>query len=211
MSNFGIWWNGLTPLNQAFFGGAGFFSVLFVWQLIMAFIGMDFGGHDMDTHVEPATTHDTPHDANDASATFKLLSVRSVLAFCTIFTWAGALYLRSPGLTTALAMTYAILWGLLAMVLVAMLLRAVEKMAETGSQRLEDCVGSEAVVYLDIPAHGTGEIRLLCNGVMTLIKARMTSGGALKAGASVRIVRLAASNTAEVEPAGNSPASKEKE
>jgi len=211
MSNFGIWWNGLATVNQAFFGAAGFFSVIFIWQLIMAFVGMDGGGHDMDTHVEPVTSHDAPHEASDASATFKLMSVRSLLAFCTLFTWAGALYLQNPGLSMSLAMIYAVLWGLGAMVLVAMLLRAIEKMAETGNQRLEDCVGASAVVYLDIPANGVGEVRMLCDGVMTLIRARTTNGDGVKAGASVRIVRLAASNTVEVELAGNAPAAKGKE
>ena len=207
MATFEIWWSGLTSVNQAFFGAAGFFSVIFVWQLVMAFVGMD-GGHGVDTHVEPVTAHDAPQDAGDASATFKLLSIRSVLAFCTLFTWAGALYLRNPGLPAALAMTYAALWGVGAMLLVAMLLHAIERMAETGSQRLEDCIGSNAVVYLDIPANGVGEIRMLCDGVSTHIKARTISGCGLKAGASVRMVRMAASNVAEVEPVSNAPSTK---
>ncbi len=206
MTNFGIWWGGLTPVDQAFFSAAGFFSVIFLWQLIMAFIGMDVGGHTLDAHVEPATGHDTPHDANDAGATFKLLSIRSVLAFCTLFSWAGALYLRQPALSVALAITYAALWGVGAMVLVALLLNAVERMAETGSQRLESSVGSSAVVYLDIPANGVGEIRMLCDGVLTHIKARTINGSGIKAGASVNIVRLAASNTVEVELAGTTSA-----
>jgi hypothetical protein len=66
-------------------------------------------------------------------------------------------------------------------------------------------------VYLDIPANGVGEVRMLCDGVMTLIRARTTNGDGVKAGASVRIVRLAASNTVEVELAGNAPAAKGKE
>ncbi len=36
----GEWWNALTTLNQVFYVLAGFFSLIFAWQLISALIGL---------------------------------------------------------------------------------------------------------------------------------------------------------------------------
>jgi hypothetical protein len=198
------WWGELSPMNQWFFAAAGFFSVFFLWQLIASIIGLsgadhDLPSHDFDTHVEAGTAHDTPHDAHDTTAAFKLLSIRSVLAFLTLFSWATALYIQG-GKPVTTGMGYAVLWGLAAMVLVSLLLHGILKLTETGNISIETCVGSTGTVYLDIPAGGTGEIRILCSGVITHVKASCVGGG-LKAGQIVRVVRAVGPNTVEVEAA----------
>jgi membrane protein implicated in regulation of membrane protease activity len=206
MDAFFKWWGELQPVNQWFFAAAGFFSVFFLWQLVAALLGLAGGEHDwpshalpvhdLDTHVEAATVHETPNDPHDSTVAFKMLSIRSVLAFLTLFCWATALYIHG-GQPVAAGMGYAVLWGLAAMVLVSLLLHGVLRMTEMGNQRIETCVGKTGTVYLDIPAAGTGEIRILCSGVMTHVKA-CCPAGAMAAGARVRVVRTAGANTVEV-------------
>ena len=197
------WWQGLAPINQWFYIAAAFLGVFFVWQLVSALIGLSGGDStDFDTHVEAGVDHDTPPDAQDTLAAFKLVSVRSLLAFFTLFTWAGALYMNSA-VPPSRAVLYGVLWGLAGMVAVSFIIHLMRRMAETGNIKLASCVGTGGTVYLDIPAGGVGEVRALCDGVMTHLKARARAGSAVKAGTAVRVVRMLGPDVIEVETEGS--------
>lgn len=202
MEHMNAWWGALPPLTKGFFGVAILFSIVFFWQMIMAFVGLSGGDASFDSHVDASGAHHADND-NDASvAAFKLLSFRSLLAFGMLFAWDGALNLHA-GMAVSKAMFFAVLWGLAAMVLVALLLHMMRRMSETGNPRFATCIGGIGTVYLDIPGgNGTGEIRMLCGGVMTHLKARDTAGKGLKAGATVQVVRLIGADTVEVAPTG---------
>jgi hypothetical protein len=131
-------------------------------------------------------------------AAFKLLSLRSIVAFFTLFTWAGALYLNT-GRAAGAAVGLALVWGLVAMVLVSLLIRGMGRMTETGNLRLGSCVGGAGTVYLDIPAGGTGEVRVTCNGRIVHVKAQAAGGQGIKAGAGVRVSKLVGPDTLVVE------------
>lgn len=203
------WWNSLEPLNQWFYGAAFFFSAIFLWQFISSMIGM--GGEadvdlgvDADIDVEGIDLDDIEahslEEAAETTAAFKLLSLRAILAFLTLFTWAGAMYLNA-GKDTGAALTYAVLWGAAGWVIVALLVNWMRKLAETGTPRLATCVGRRGLVYLDIPADGQGEVRVLVSGSVSHVKARAVGGEGLKAGTAARVVRVLDQTTIEVEPA----------
>lgn len=201
MGSFTTWWSALQPLTQWFFIGAAFFSVFLLAQMVIAFLGMGGDGHDLDTHVEPSSQHESPNDAQDSVNTFKMLSLRSVLSFFTLFTWAGALYM-SLGLSVARALLYSLIWGFVALVLVSLLMHLMRKLSSTGTMRLASCVGNAATVYLDIPAGGTGEIRVVCSGIVSVLKARARSGAALPSGTPVRVTAMLEANVVEVDRDG---------
>jgi len=87
------------------------------------------------------------------------------------------------------------------MLMVSALVNWLRRMAETGTIRIETCTGTVGTVYLDIPAAGDGEIRVLCSGVMTHLRARSRGGVALKAGTKVRVLAVTGPNSVDVEPA----------
>ena len=208
MEALSIWWGGLQPLNQWFFVAAAFFSVFFLWQLVMAFAGLGGGEAPLDSHVEHTWEHQSPSDADQTVLAFKFLSFRSIVAFFTLFTWAGALYMNGHT-PVSRSIGYALIWGAVAMVLVSLLFHTIRKLAETGNMKIGSCVGAAGTVYLDIPAGGVGEVRLLCGGAMTHFKARSAGGQALKAGSPVRVLQVTGSNTLEVE-LGSSGSDKER-
>jgi len=210
----GEWWQGLSGFNQALYAAATFFSVFFVWQLIAAFVGLD-GDADADADVDAdvdvdaeieadadGTYDDFEHGAEADSAetitSFRLVSVRSVLAFCTLFSWAGAMYM-SRGYSTQSSLLYGLIWGGAAMVIVALIFHLMRRMAETGTPQLATCVGRNGTVYLDIPEGGRGEVRVPVSGVMAHVKARTADGKSLSMGKSVRVRRVLDSATVEVE------------
>ena len=204
------WWHNLTPVNQSFYIAAAFFSAFFLWQLAAALLGLAGGdhnldGHDgLDTHVDVGGAHHTPDDAAATVVAFKLLSIRSVLAFLTLFAWAAALYLNT-GLTVGTAMGYGAVWGAAAMLVVSVLMYLLRRMTEEGNPRIQTCLNAAGVVYLDIPAAGQGEVRVLVSGVSTHLKARCAGGLELKAGRQVRVVRIIGPTLIEVQPVEASP------
>lgn len=206
------WWDSLTVVTRGFFCAAAFFSVIFIWQLIAALIGLDDEGGD---DVADSTDFDTDADVDidtdldnfeagadaDSSATvvaFKLLSVRALITFGTLFTWGSALYLsRGEGLGRAMGISS--IWGLAGMGSVALLLSLLPKLAHTGTKRIGSALGAHGTVYLDIPEEGQGEVRVAVSNVISFVKARARKGGEIKAGTPVVVTRILGQTTVEVD------------
>jgi len=198
------WWNSLDALNKFFYGGAGFFTLIFVWQFVGMLIGMSGGEIDADGHVDvdgDMDMHaDDIHSAAESTVAFHIFSVRAILAFFTMFTWAGALYMDT-GSTTSRSIVLSFAWGFAGWTVVAVLLHWLRKLAESGTRRLRTCLGQTGTVYLDIPAGGQGEVRVAVSGVVSMIKARAVAGTAIKAGSPVTVTRLMGVNSVQVRPA----------
>jgi len=203
------WWDSLTHINRGFFCAAAFFSVFFLWQMLAALLGLgdEDGGDagDVDTDVDMDIDSDLDDFEagadSDSSATvvaFKLLSIRAIITFCTLFSWGNALYLsRGDGL--ARSMGISAIWGLAGMGSVALLLSLLPKLAHTGTKRIATSLGAQGTVYLDIPEGRLGEVRVAVSGVISFVKARTLDGNALKAGTPVIIKRIVDETTVEVE------------
>jgi hypothetical protein len=173
------WWSHLSHLNQTLYGIAACISVPFAWQLIASLVGL---AHDVDSDgMDTAGT-----DAVDTVLAFKLLSMRALLTFFTLFFWAAALYLEREGATSRV-FGIAALWGLAGMSAVAGLLHVLPKLAHAGTRDLESALNAEASVYLDIPANATGEIRVVVSGSVCHVKARSIGGEAIPAGTPVTV------------------------
>jgi len=200
----------LALLSQIYWGSAVFFSVIFIWQLLGTLFGHAAGADHADVAgADAAGAHDAvgAHDAQEAAvhgaesvASFKLLSIRSVVAFGVLFGWAGVLYTKyNPEGSQNWTMLYSILWGLVGMLIVSSIFYFLRRMTETGTPRLSTCVGERGTVYMDIPAGGTGKIRTVVSNTVSFVGARTASGEALAAGTPVVVKRLLDSSTIEVE------------
>ena len=200
------WWSSLTALNQAFYVAAAFFSLVFIWQFFSSLIGLGGGEADahagMDAHAGlDAHGVDTVSAAEtiESVSAFRMLTIRALMAFCTLFFWAAALYLDADK-PVARALLYALGWGLAAWLIVTLLVNWMRGLAETGTQRLESCVGAAGTVYLNIPADGQGEVRVPVSEVISMVRARAAGGVEIKAGTPIRVVRMLSKTTVEVEP-----------
>lgn len=197
------WWEGLSALNKVFAIFALAFSVAFIVQMIMMVLGLDAHGHDIGgSDIHAVDMHDVGH-ASDADhggpgVTLTFLSVRSIMAFGTLFTWAGTLYLAT-GTSLILAIIYSVLWGLAGLFAVSFLLYWLLRMQEIGNVPLWKAVGEEGTVYMDIPEEGTGKVRILCGGTICFVNARSKSNKPLLAGTPVKAVGTLDARTLEVE------------
>ena len=198
------WWQSLDALARWFYGAAVFFSVFFLWQFISAVVGLGADELEVDAEVDADVDLDdiesaSAGDAVESVSAFRLLTIRSILAFLTMFFWAGALY-RNFGQEPIWAIIYGLFWGLGGFVAVAMVVNMMRRLTETGTAKLSTCVGTRGVVYLDIPADGQGEARVNVSGTVAYVKARGAGGQQVTSGTPVRVVRTLDSNTVEVEP-----------
>jgi membrane protein implicated in regulation of membrane protease activity len=95
-------------------------------------------------------------------ADFKLISVRSVLAFITFFGWGGVVFGRLGwfGLFAAIAC------GASMMFLTALLIMFVYRLQHSGNLKGSDFVGKRGTVYFGIPAGraGNGKITVTAGG-----------------------------------------------
>ena len=201
------WWQELTAVAKWFYGGAVFFSVFFLWQFISSLIGLsggedidvDAGDMDVDADVDADIEAASAGDAAESLAAFRLLSIRAILAFFTMFAWAGALYL-DVGVETNWAIGYATLWGWGGFLTVAVVVNLMRRLAETGTARLATSVGTTGTVYLNVPAGGEGEARVTVSGSIRYVKARGAGGREIQAGTPIRVVRSLGTNIIEIEP-----------
>ena len=194
------WWTNLTALNQALYALAIFFSSLFLWQLVAALIGLGGGGGvDGGNAALEDAGPEVDDGARDAStAVFKLLSIRSIIAFGMLFGWGSALYLQS-GMEVRGALLYGLVWGVGAMVAVAYFFHGIQRLTETGNPKLQTCVGTSGEVYIDIPQDGTGQVRVTESRVVTYVSARGRDGAAIPHQTPVRVLRVIDASTLEVE------------
>jgi len=173
------WWNSLDQIIRGFYISAVFFSVFLVWQLVAALIGLagDHADGDIDSADGHDYDHDLAHDAHDTTIAFRLLSIRSILAFCTLFSWAGAMYMQN-GSSLSMALLYAVLWGGAAMGVVAGFFHFMRHMTESGNLQIASCVGTQGTIHIDIPKDAAGEARVTVSGVVQVFRARSEIGRA---------------------------------
>lgn len=205
------WWAGITALNKAFAVSALAFTVLFLWQIVVMVLGVDASGHD---HVGGGDlSHDgidhtdhggeaESHGHGDEAVTFTFVSIRSLIAFGTLFSWAGTLYLAG-GTPSILAILYSAVWGLAAMFAVSYLLFWLLRQQERGNASVWSAIGEQGTVYMDIPEAGAGKIRVLVSGAISFVNARSRDGHALAAGTKVRVVGVVNDTMVEVEMISN--------
>jgi amino acid transporter len=193
------WWSDLPGISRVFFGMAVFFSVFFIWQIIAAFMGMggedaDAGGFDADAGDADVGDFDAPdnvdhHDVIESSQAFRIVSLRSIITFFTLFSWMGALY-TAKGMAVGVALTLATLWGVVGMFVVAFIFYGMNKLTETGTKDVATCKGQVGTVYLDIPAQGFGEVKTVVSNAVEHVKAKSITGEPLPAGTEVRIEQV---------------------
>jgi len=188
------WWESLAGATQFFYGMAAFFSVFFLWQIIAAFMGLD--GDEMDAEGAPDDLD--ADDVLESSQAFKVLSLRSIITFFTLFSWGSALY-TAEGASAVKAMGISSVWGLVGMFSIALIFYGMSKLAETGTKDIGSCKGKIGTVYLDIPAGGSGEIKIALSNVVEHVKALSVEKEMLSAGTQVRVVQVVDQTLVKVE------------
>ncbi len=185
----GSWWDSLSIISKIYWMVAIPFSLIFIIQIFMTFIGADSDSGHLDATGDADASINTDHGIG-----FQLLSLKNLIAFFTIFGWSGLACIDS-GLSIGLTIFISLISGLIMMVLMATIFYFMGKLTESGNVNMSSIVGKTASVYLFIPAKrkALGKIQVQHQGYMTL-DALTDEENDIPTGAVVEIIELIGEN-----------------
>lgn len=157
-------------------------SVIFIIQTIMTFVGAD-----ADTGVD--ADFDGNLDGEDSP--FQLFSLRNLINFLLGFGWAGvSLYNVIENNILLAIVTFLV--GVLFIAFFFFIMRALLKLSEDNSFKIEDTIGKTADVYLSIPAAktGKGKVFISVRGSTHELSAITNSVDEIKNGSLVKVVGI---------------------
>jgi hypothetical protein len=166
------------------------FSVLFVIQMIMTFLGMgDHGELSGDADAD-----------SDTGIPFQFFTFRNLVNFFLGFSWAGiTLY---EGIASKVWLTLICVFiGLVLVTVVMALLYALSRTTQSGNIDIKNAVGCPATVYFTIPAagKGTGKIQMSIQQAVREYDAVSELEEPLRTGSLVRVKSVIDAHTLLVE------------
>lgn len=190
------WWNSLEFSRQIFAIIALPSTIILLLQTLLTLFGVGENVDDPDFDLEGGTEGDVEIDAGLA-----LFSVRGILSMFTIMGWVGFALLATD-LPDWAAVLIAVVSGVLTLVGMAYLMRAVMRLQSSGNINIENCIGKVAQVYIPIPplSTGSGKVNLTVQESYREFNAITTAADTLKTGAFVRVVAVSEGGVLVVEP-----------
>jgi len=172
----------MDGMQQFYFYIAVGASIIFIVQMIMTFMGAD-----ADSGVDA----DFDGNLDGVEMPFQLFSLRNLINFLLGFGWTGVAFYNIISSKVLLGIL-ALVVGLIFIALFFILMRALMKLSEDNSFRLEDTVGRTADVYMTIPPakSGKGKIFISVRGTTHELSAITPHEEAIKNGALVKVLKL---------------------
>ena len=187
------WWNGLTGLQQIFYGVGTLFSLILILQTVLMLFGID---------------HNVPHGADIAhgdgsgadAAGIHVLSIRTIVAFFVGFGWGGA---AASGLGAVPSILVAAVTGTAFMLGVFWLMKCLFSLRYSGTLDYGTAVGQVGSVYMAIPAEqaGNGQVEVMIQGRLQVLPACTKAKEKIPSRTKVRVVGTADPQTLLVEAA----------
>jgi len=168
--------------------GSAIFSVIF----ILTFIG---GSTDVDMEADGAE-----FDADDGGVGFQFFTFKNVIAFFTIFGWAGIICINND-YATSTTIVLSTIAGLIMMFLTSMLFFWMNKLAESGTLIIKNAIGVIGEVYLPIGAKRSniGKVQIKVQGSLRELEASTDSEKDLKTGTLVKVIEIVSTEILLVE------------
>lgn len=200
------WWNAMDLVQQILWVMAVPSTLILLLQIVLMCIGLGQGDADVDAP-DADFDGDAPDDLvaeghgeglADHADGLRMLSLRGIIAFFAVGSWCG-LAAVELGAHPALAVGVALLFGFGALVLVAVLMRAMNRLQQSGNLDMRNAIGKQAQVYVRIPENGRGKVTLVFQERFEECDA-VSKAAPLVAGTIVTVVDLADEHTLVVEP-----------
>jgi hypothetical protein len=181
-------------------------GTLLVCQILLGLLGL--GGHHDVPHDHSFDTdhaldghHDTDHEHSGWSF-LHVLTFRTAVAALTFFGLVG-LTVRPRLGDEALTLVVALGAGASALLAVAWMMKALQRLRADGTVRIDRAVGRTGTVYLTVPARksGVGKVTLTLQNRTVECQAVTGREETLPTGAKVVVVAVVSPDTVEVTPA----------
>lgn len=152
------WWNSISSFEKFFWVLAIPFSALFIIQMFLLIIGIE--GSVDDFEIQSDIDLDTSTDVEDydnsnlePNAPLKLVTLRNIIIFFTIFSWTGIIGSRNDYSKIFTILLGAIL-GSLVILILSIVYKFIIRLTEIGNMNLKYSIGATGQVYLTILENG---------------------------------------------------------
>jgi hypothetical protein len=181
-----VWWESLGLIERIFVIIAAPSTLILIVQTVLLL----FGGFDEAADVGSAETGDGTGDPSETDG-LRLLSVRGIMSFLTVFGWSGVI-LIGTGLHPGAAAAISGVLGFMALYAMAKLIGGLMKLQESGNVNYRLALGKTAQVYITIPpsGQGQGKINFMLGEALREFWAVTEGAEAIPRGVNVRIVDL---------------------
>lgn len=174
------WWQAMTSIEKIFWGISLFFSLLFLIQVVLSFVGgdSDMSGGDADQYV-----------GGDDGTGHQFFTIKNLIAFFTIFGWTGIACLKG-GMSKGAAIGIALLAGSVVVVIMAFLFRGMSKLKQSGTLQMKNAVGLIGETYLFIPPKrgGFGKVHVKVQGSLHELQAITDDAEQITTGRLIKVV-----------------------
>jgi membrane protein implicated in regulation of membrane protease activity len=163
-------------------------GTLFILRTLMMFIGGELSDDALDAAVESGDDLSGDHGA-DSDAGFKLLSLQGLTAFFMMFGLVG-LALLNTNLPSFLSVIGGTVAGLVTFWALSLIFSQMKRLQSEGTIHLENTIGTQGNVYLNIPKNGTGQVQIVAQGALKVFDATSNSKHDLATGEKIRVIGL---------------------
>jgi hypothetical protein len=185
MESFSDWWSGLSVVLKIFWALAIPFTVIFVLQLVLSFMG----------HDGPDDIGDADVDGGEHGAGFQFFTLKNFIGFFTIYGWSGIAMIDS-GASTGAAITVATISGTLMMFVMAGMFFLLMKAQYDGTLKIQTAVGNTGEVYLTIQSKrgGLGKVQIKVSGALRTLDALTDDDADIQTGKIVKVSQIVNDN-----------------
>jgi hypothetical protein len=194
------WWSSIGNFEKIFWVIAFPSTAVFILQTIMTLIGLGDHGdmtYDIQDSMDEVPGDSLNLDIDDGSGEFldfkykfKLVTIRSIVVFFTIFAWSGIVATTS-GVSKVFTIIVALISGYVMMFIISYIFYFLTKFVENGTMNTKNAINKEALVYLTIPGRreGDGKVEVVVQGALRLLNA-VTEGDAIPTGSKVVVINI---------------------
>ncbi|WP_298417166.1 hypothetical protein [uncultured Kordia sp.] len=186
------WFSALTYFEKFYWVIAGISSTIFVFVLITTFLVGDADGVDGDVDAEIES---------DTGIGFQFFTFKNLVAFFTIFSWAG-ISCMDAGYGKGVTILVSTIAGLIMMFIMGALIYYINKLVSSGTLKLENAIGNVGEVYLTIGANRSkiGKVHVNIQGALRELDALADSEETLKTGTVVEVKEITGTGILIVQP-----------
>ncbi|MEK6780417.1 MAG: hypothetical protein AABY93_01845 [Bacteroidota bacterium] len=180
MEGFTAWWEGLSLILKVYWCLAVPFTIFFLLQLVLSFIGGDISDNTPDIEVE-----------SDHGISFQFLTLKNMVGFFTIFSWTGIACIEA-GFSNGVTLLISTAAGLGMMSIMAGLFYLISKSGADGTMKISKAVGVVGEVYLTIPSKrsGLGKVQLNVGGSLRTLEAMTDHDQNIPTGRLITVTKI---------------------
>ena len=188
-------------LDAFFTGNAFWFSVpafLGTVFFLIRLVALSIGGHGhIDTHAADHVGADGSHDGHSDAT--QLLSIQSITGFMMGFGWGGLGALKGTTWDMIWVILCGVAFGMFIVWIQLLMLSGMRKLQASGNISINRAMGSQGVVYIEIPGNntGTGQVTLVIDDKQRILNA-ITPDETIPSKTRVNVIGINPDNTITV-------------